>query len=65
MEVKDTVMSPQDIKELKSEAWGEPARNYDYTIEELMVARAQAEISFKEGYEQALRDNNIQPQVTI
>lgn len=49
MEAKDTVLSPQDIKELKGKEWGEPARNYDYTIEELMVAKAQAEESFPLG----------------
>ena len=57
MEAKDTVMSSQDIKQIKSEKWGEPARNYDYTIEELMVAEAQAEISFKAGYDQAVADS--------
>ena len=46
MDWKDTVMGSQDIKQIKSDRWGEPARNYDYMIEELMVARTQAEITW-------------------
>jgi len=52
-------MNPQDIKELKSKKWGEPARNYDYTLEELMVAQAQAEISFKAGRESLLGEKVV------
>ncbi len=59
MEAKDTVMTPQQIKELKSKKWCSPARNYDYTVEELMVAEAQAEVSFKAGYEQAKKEDLI------
>lgn len=55
MDWEGTVMSPQDIKELKSKKWGEPARNYDYTVEELMVAEAQAQISFNAGVGEIVR----------
>lgn len=53
MKAKDTILKPKKIKEL---GW-DWMLNYDYELKDVLTA--QAEISFKAGYKQALKDYGI------
>ena len=60
MEAKDTVMGGEEIVRLTI-AKGLDASTYQADDYAKRVSNAQAEISFKAGYEQALKDYNIKP----